>query len=183
MPFNFTKEKKGVNRMHQKTKRKIGKFVCAVLAMAFLVSLPYAQVSAAQSVEVVSQEVQVLEAVVYELPSDENRPALRTIFYNGIVNVNGSDDGMLIEVSAEANGVASEIGIKDIKIQRKVWYGWSTVATSSGGVMNNVSSVGCRILYPDAVKGATYRILYTVFGNVDGYAESDGSSGEFVYSY
>ena len=129
-----------------------------------------------------SQKTQVLEFVAHELPADENRPSFRTIL-SSILNIDGSNEGMLIEISIESNGVSSKIGIKDVRVQKKVWYGWSTVATASGCEMNNVSAVGCSALYTGAVKGETYRILYTAYGDVDGYIERAGDSGEFVYTY
>nr|WP_318683624.1 hypothetical protein [uncultured Acetatifactor sp.] len=168
--------------MHQKKKRKIGKLVCAVLVTAFLVSLPYTEVSAAPSLEVVSQETQELEFIAYELPVDENRPSLWTIL-SSLVYIDGSDEGMLIEISIESNGVSSKIGVKDVRVQKKVWYGWSTVATASGCELTNVGTIGCSALYTGAVKGETYRILYTAYGDVDGYIERAGDSGEFVYTY
>ena len=166
--------------MNGRIKRRVRRFLCTALAALFLVSTPCTQALAA---EAESQEVQVLEASVYALPVEENTPSLQTVFGNCAIVIDGSDSGMLVQIQTQSFGVSSVIGVKDIKIQKKVWYGWQTVGTSSGGELTNVSNMVCSVLYEGAIKGETYKITCVHYANVDGYKEGIGDSGEFVYNY
>ena len=182
-PFdNKATKEKGVLRMNGRIKRKMRRFFCTALAAMFLLSAPCTQALAAEA-DTGYEEVQVLEASVYSLPMDENAPSLQTVFGNCAIVVDGSDSGMLIQIQTQSFGVSSVIGVKDIKIQKKVWYGWQTVGTSSGGELTNVSNVVCSVLYEGAEKGETYKITCVHYANVDGYKEGIGDSGEFVYNY
>lgn len=182
-PFdNKATKEKGVLRMNGRIKRRVRRFICTALAAMFLVSAPCTQALAAEA-DTGYEEVQVLEASVYAVPVDENTPSLQTVFGNCFISVSGSDSGMLIEIRTESYGVSSVIGVKDVKIQKKVWYGWQTVATSSGGELTNVSTVNCSLLYEEAVKGETYKITCVHYANVDGYKEGTSDSGAFVYNY
>ncbi len=183
IPFDYkaTKEK-GVLRMNERIKRRVRRFFCTALAAMFLVSAPCTQALAAE-VDTGYEEVQVLEASVHALPVDENTPSLQTVFGNCFISISGSDSGMLVEIQTESFGVSSVIGVKDIKIQKKVWYGWQTVATSSGGEVSGVSRMGCSILYEGAEKGETYKITCVHYANVNEYKEGTGDTGAFVYNY
>ena len=183
IPFDYkvTKEK-GVLRMNGRIKRRVRRFFCTALAALFLVSAPCTQALAAEA-DAGYEEVQVLEASVYALPVDENTPSLQTTFGNCIISVSGSDSGMIVDITTESGAVASVIGVKDIKIQKKVWYGWQTMVASSGGEVGGVSRMGCSILYEGAEKGETYRITCVHYANVDGYIEASNDSGAFVYNY
>lgn len=76
------------------------------------------------------------------------------------------------------------MGVKDIKIQKKTWYGgWTTVAISEGKEVSDRSIMGITILYSNAVKDATYRIKCIHYGDVNGYIEGENDSGEFVFTY
>lgn len=91
---------------------------------------------------------------------------------------------MHIDISTGVVGTASVLGVKDIKIWKKTWYGgWDLVATSSGGESYNRTLTGVSILYANAVKGATYKITCVHYGNVDGYIEGENDSGAFVFNF
>ena len=168
--------------MNGRIKRRVRRFFCTALAAMFLVSAPCTQALAAEA-HTGYEEVQVLEASVHALPVDENTPSQQTLFGNCYIDITGSDSGMLIEIQTQSFGVSSVIGVKDIKIQKKVWYGWQTVATSSGGELTNVSNVVCSVLYEGAEKGETYKITCVHYANVDGYKEGTSDTGSFVYNY
>ncbi len=182
-PFDYkvTKEK-GVLRMNGRIKRRVRRFFCTALAALFLVSAPCTQALAAEA-DTGYEEVQVLEASVHALPVDENAPSLQTLFGSCSIDISGSDSGMLIQIQTQSYGVSSVIGVKDIKIQKKVWYGWQTVGTSSGGELTNVSNMVCSVLYEGAEKGETYKITCVHYANVDGYKEGTSDTGAFVYNY
>ena len=79
--------------------------------------------------------------------------------------------------------VASVIGVKDIKVQQKMWYGWKTVMTSDGGEVYDRALFAADLVYPDAIKDKTYRVIATHYGDVDGYEEVVNDTGAFKYTY
>lgn len=169
--------------MNMKFSKKVTKIVSLGLAAIFLAMTPCTESAAAEAAIFAEAEPEVLEAVVTQATVDENMPNFMTTFAQCFFSVSGSDEGMSILIHTGTTGIASVVGVKDIKIQKKVWYGWSTVAVSDGGEQTDVSGMAVTILYRNAVKGETYRILCTHYADVDGYEEFEADSGEFVYTY
>lgn len=77
--------------------------------------------------------------------------------------------------------VSSVIGVKDIKVQQKMWYGWKTVMTSNGGENQNEDIFVGELIYPDAVNGKTYRVICTHYANYDVYEEVENDTGAFKF--
>ena len=129
-------------------------------------------------------QVEVLEATVIEDFDWSSGISPYTMLTDCTIGVSGARDGMHIDISTGAVGLASVLGIKDVKIYKKTWYGgWDYVAFSSGGEANNCTTMGINILYENAVKDATYKITCVHYGNVDGYTEGSNDSGAFVFTY
>ena len=131
-------------------------------------------------------EANTPENLVSRVAKDMEWPGkiFRTMLTQCIINVSGDDEGMHIGIFTGTVGAASVLGIKDVKIQKKNWLGlWSTVATSSGGESYDCATTSVNILYANAEKGATYRILCVHYGDVNGYTEGEHDSGEFVFTY
>lgn len=76
---------------------------------------------------------------------------------------------------------SSVIGVKDIKVQQKMWYGWKTVMTSDGAENQNASLFIAGLTYPDAVNGKTYRVICTHYANYDVYEETVNDTGAFKF--
>lgn len=128
--------------------------------------------------------VEVLEATVVENFDWSFGINPYTMLADCIIGVSGASDGMHIDISTGTVGKASVLGVKDVKIYKKTWYGgWDYVAYSSGGESYNRTTMGINILYENAVKDATYKITCIHYGNVDGYTEGSNDSGAFVYTY
>ena len=129
-------------------------------------------------------DVVVLEATVVEDIDLSSGSSPYTMLADCIISVGEESDGMHIGISTGTVGTASVLGVKDVKIWKKTWYGgWDLVATSKGGESYNRSTMGVSIVYPGAVKGATYKITCVHYGNVNGYTEGENDSGEFVYDF
>lgn len=73
------------------------------------------------------------------------------------------------------------IGVKDIKVQQKMWYGWKTVMTSAGGENQNENMFMGELTYPDAVNGKTYRVTCVHYANYDVYEEVENDTGAFKF--
>jgi len=132
----------------------------------------------AAGVEEMEEAPEILESRVIE-----DGPMPYTMLAQCIISVSGDENAMYIDITTGAVGTASVIGIKDVKIMRKFWYGWKTVAVSSGGETNDHSMALICITYDNAVKGATYRITCVHYADVNGYTEGVNDTGEFVYTY
>lgn len=172
----------------KRNKKVVGRMVSAVLAFALVVGTPGFVSQAAEAGSLPETEetvtVEVLEAEVMEhsiLPSDIST---HTMLTECIITVGGDDEKMLINIVTGSVGIASVLGIKDIKIYKKTWYGrWDLVATCDGAEDYNCSMFGVSIPYANAVKDATYKITCVHYGDVNGYEENEHDSGAFVYSF
>lgn len=171
--------------MKNRVIRKITKIAGLALAAMLFVNVPMMKVEAEQQYDIASENVEVIDVVVKALSEEDlaQSSKARTGLYNCLINVICDSAGMHVDFLVHANGTASVIGIKDIKIQKKVWYGWKTVATSSGAEAKNVGSFGCSLLYTGAEYGQTYRITCTHYANVDGYTEVKNEIDSFVFTY
>jgi len=166
--------------------RKVVQMVASiVLSVALCTGIPEINCLAAETIEDTGagEDAEILESVVLEDVTCPSEIMPYTMLAQCIISISGSDEGMLINISTGTVGTASVLGIKDIKIQKKVWYGWKTVATSSGGESKNHSMMGVSILYANAIKDETYRITCVHYGDVDGYTEGTNDTDAFVYTY
>lgn len=101
---------------------------------------------------------------------------------NADLSISNNSSGIYFAVSTGTNVTAQEIGVKDIKVQKKVWYGWKTVATSSGCAKDTASYSGATT-YTGAEKAETYRITCTHYAKGSGFDLTlENSTGEFIYN-
>ncbi len=128
--------------------------------------------------------VEYMEATIVEEPNLSGEGVPYTMLVNCIIGVSKCSEGMAIDISTETVGKSSVLGVKDVKVLKKTWYGgWETVAVSDGGEVKDRTTMGISLVYKGAVEGATYKITCVHYGNVNGYIEGENDSGEFVYSF
>ncbi len=169
---------------------KAGILILGALIMSILLASTYVIISKAAdsseppgSTEEVGA-VMVLEATVVEGFDWSQGISPYTMLTDCMISVSGDSEGMHIGIATGVVGIGSVLGVKDVKIYKKGWFGiWDLVATSSGGESYDRSTMGISILYPEAVKDATYKITCIHYGNVNGYTEYENDSGAFVYSF
>lgn len=106
-----------------------------------------------------------------------------TTFIDTSILISGSSAGMAVTIDTRMNDTASIVGVKDIKVQLKSGNDWITVATSTGGEVSGYAGCSVSFTYSGAVKGKTYKICCTHYGNVDGYRELYHETDEFVFTY
>lgn len=164
--------------MTKRRKKSLCRIVGLALAAVFLMNTPALEVSAAAD-EVLNQGVEVLEAEVSVLETDV--PMTRTMFASNKLDIGADSQGLVVEAVTWTTAKASVLGVKDIKIYKKMWYGWKEVATSSGGEALDCVSMSVTVHYANAEKGETYKATCVHYGNVDGYAESEHESRTFKY--
>jgi len=92
-------------------------------------------------------------------------------------------NGLEMTFSTTSFKTSSVIGVKDIKVQQKMWYGWKTVMTSSGAENYDKDIFLGELTYPDAVNGKTYRVTCVHYANHDAYEEVENDTGAFKFIY
>lgn len=91
--------------------------------------------------------------------------------------------GIVIHVTTTCNFTASKVGIKNLAVQQKVWYGWKDVATMSNDYASSTWSYNASTTYSGAVSGETYRVVcthYAIESNGVEHAQYN-ETGSFVY--
>ena len=77
---------------------------------------------------------------------------------------------------------ASELGVKNIKVQQKNGIFWTTIATSDGGSITNDDWYMSICKCTNAIDGEIYRIKCTHFAYIGGnYYHYDHTSDSFTY--
>lgn len=164
--------------------KKCRRIVSLVLALVLGVSISTTSAKAAEVSIGQEKNVEYLEMISIEGNNQtiKENASVKALLYNCLINVYSSSNGMEITFETDCVQRASAIGVKDIEIKQKVWYGWKVVATSSGGQVSNATSFMGEILYTGAVRGETYRITCTHYANADEYTEVHGEL-DVVFTY
>jgi len=164
--------------VENKKRMKKGRVIVAfLLALLFAVNAPAQEVRA----EGYNNEGSTLTvAVANDLLKVQ---PITTLFDCEIIMAFSADEGLVMDFTTSSAGEAKVIGVKDIKVQQKVWYGWKTVFISDGAESYNRATFGAELIYPDAIKDKTYRVICTHYADVDGYEEVVNDTGAFKYTY
>jgi len=163
----------------RKTQKRIVTFI---IALAFALSVPVQRVEASEGYMDDSSMPAVLS--IEQIQENETlsiKP--RTTMFDCDIIMAFRAEGLVMTFSTACLGTASVIGVKDIKVQQKMWYGWKTVLTSEGAENYNEDAFAGDLTYSEAVKGKTYRVLCTHYANVDVYEEFENDTGAFKFTY
>ena len=117
--------------MKEKKRMKKGRTIVAfLLALFFAVSAPAQEVRA----EEYNENTTLTVVVANKTPEYDpyGVQPLTTLFNCQIIMAFRADEGLCMTFTTSSAGPAKVIGVKDIKVQQKVWYGWKTVFTSDG---------------------------------------------------
>ena len=164
--------------------RKVRKIVSVMLIALLMVSMLPMDTHAAEPENRQTKDVEELILLPRESQLDEKEANnnVRTLMYNCIIAVHCSSNGMEITFSTDCVQTPTRIGVKDIVIKQRVWYGWKTVATSEGGYLTNVNMFLGDIVFTNAIKGETYRITCTHYADADEYTEVHNEL-DIVFNY
>lgn len=164
-----------------KRMRKGRTIIAFLLALFFVVSAP------AQEVQAEEYNENTTLTVVVANKTPEYDPygvqPLTTMFNCQIIMAFSADEGLVMTFTTSCVGLAKVIGVKDIKVQQKMWYGWKTVLVSDGAESVDRASFAADLTYPDAIKDKTYRVICTHYADYDGYEESVNDTGAFQFTY
>ena len=98
------------------------------------------------------------------------------------VGIGIASNGLLITFDTDATHIADEIGVKNVVLQEKTWYGWKDIPVSNYCTYNSFFYSG-DIVYTLATKGTTYRVKcthYAKFGSTE--LTLDNTSSELKYN-
>lgn len=159
-------------------KNSVRRIMSLLLSIMLLAGFMHTEVFAAEN----NEDILELEAKAVALDCESDIMPL-TFFVDATISVTHMDEGMDIYIISCVAGEASYVGVKDIVVWHKGWFGiWDDVAVSSGARVDGTSGMGCSIIYPSAKVGDTYKITCVHYAEVDGeYKELPNDSGEFKY--
>lgn len=103
--------------------------------------------------------------VIESAESERSTPSLTSCS----ISISCSSAGLYVGFYTNCSHTSEEIGVRDIKIQKKVGIFWTTVLTSAGGSCGDDYMYGASLLYSNAEYGATYRVSCTHFAYCGGY--------------
>lgn len=161
-------------------KKTIRKTICLLLSIVLMSGSFVINAFAAEERD---SEVLILEANVIMHDVEPAIGTRSTTFTNTMIIISASSAGMAVTIDTDMNNTASVVGVKDIKVLLKNGDDWITVAVSDGGEVSGYAGCSVSFTYPDAVKGKTYKISCTHYGNVDGYRELYQETDAFVFTY
>ena len=98
------------------------------------------------------------------------------------VGIGIANNGLLMSFDTNATHVADEIGVKNVVLQEKTWYGWKDIPVSNYCKYNSDFYMG-DVIYTLATKGTTYRVKcthYAKFGSTE--LTLDNTSSELTYN-
>lgn len=173
--------------MKGRGKKNVKRIVSLVLATFLVWCTPMQEVEAAQKVAM-EQASEMSGMVRKASEEDFGKEALaRTAFSGCTIGVMYRSTGMLIEIRTGVTQKSPVVGVKDIEVYQKVWYGWKKVAYSGGGEGYETTGVVCSMTFEGAEVGETYRIDCVHYanmreGDVVEYKEAAASSGSFTYT-
>lgn len=93
-----------------------------------------------------------------------------------------ASNGLQISFRTRATQTADEIGVKEVVLQEKVWYGWKDIEVGGRCVYDSDMYAG-GVVYTNAQKGTTYRVHcthYAIFNGVE--LTLYGETSEFQYN-
>lgn len=100
------------------------------------------------------------------------------------IGISCSSAGLQVSFYTHCTHTSEEIGIRDVKIQKKVGIFWTTVATSAGGSCGDTGVYGGSLLYTNAVYGETYRVIGVHFAYCGGYdLQLENVTGGVKFTY
>ena len=164
----------------RKRKQKSGKIVALVLALIFAFSVPVQQAHAEEAYQ--NEDTTIKVTVTNMSPKYDVKP-ITTLFDCEIIMAFKMDEGLCMTFTTSCAGDAKVIGVKDIKVQQKMWYGWKTVLISDGAEDSDAAIFAADLKYPEAIKDKTYRVICTHYADVDGYEEVVNDTGAFKFTY
>lgn len=159
-----------------KIKQEITKWVAAFMVIVFAASTPKLKAQAREAGDLNEETTNIVTEYSYQV-----QPITTMTDCEIVLAFTGS--GLEMNFSTSSFKESTVIGVKDIKVQQKMWYGWKTVFTSNGAENYNTHVFMCELTYPEAVDGKTYRVTCVHYADYNGYEEAENDTGAFKFVY
>lgn len=161
-----------------RTKKWSIKAVATLMAVIFAMSVPCQKIRAEELTENVKDNTDLTMNA-----ANEGYSAVQplTTMADCEIVLAFTMDGLKMTFTTSSVKISSVIGVKDIKVQQKMWYGWKTVFTCNGAENYNEDIFATEVTYPDAVNGKTYRVTCVHYANYDVYEEVENDTGSFKF--
>ncbi len=176
--------------MEKNVFRKMRYFMCLTLAAICLVGMPCIRVDAAKESQSIVSDVEAMETRIEKLPEGyfDYLKKVRAVLTECRIIIDFESSGMGISIFTGTTDECPEVGVKDIKIEQKVWYGWKLVAYADGASFKDTDGMAVGVTYTGAEKGKTYRVSCVHYADLtyDGvtkYTEGTSNTGAFVFTY
>lgn len=170
--------------------KKMKKMLGVVLSVACLLNVPMLEVNAEEQNASSADEIEVMECTVGKLPEgffgslQNARAALNDCY----IATDCSSEGLEIFIYTGVNDIVPVVGVKDIRVEQKMWYGWKLVAKGTGTEVENTNGCVITLLYEGAVKDESYRVSCVHYADleddgVEEYTEEYYVTDTFVFTY
>ena len=170
--------------------KKMQKLAGMILSVVFLLNFPLLEVSAAELNSSTDDGIEIMECSVGEVPEGyfDYLQKARAAFADCLISVGFGSEGMDIEIMTGTNAIVPVVGVKDIRVEQKVWYGWKLVAVSTGAEDTDTSAISVHVVFRGAIKDKTYRVTCIhyadlVYDDVEEYVEGYNNTGDFIFTY
>lgn len=166
---------------------KVKMIICFAFAVTCLAGTPSLNVNAAEQC---IDGIENMEVSVGELPEGyfEDLKNARAVLSGCRTTIGCSSAGMGITIYTGTSSKSPIVGVKDIKVEQKVWYGWKEVAYADGAEVTDASGMSVYVTFTGAVKGETYRVSCVhyadlTYDGVDNITEGASCTDPFVFTY
>lgn len=173
--------------MKRKAFKKVKNIILYALIITCLVGIPSFDVNAAEQE---SEAIEEMEVWVGELPEGffDELKNVRAVLSGCKTTIGFSSAGMGITFFTGTSGECPIVGVKDIKVEQKVWYGWKEVAYADGAEVADTSGMSVYVTFTGAVKGETYRVSCVhyadlTYDGVENITEGASCTDPFVFTY
>lgn len=146
--------------MKKRNRSKISSLLLSAILFAGIIPTDVLAAGPVESMQMHVQEA-VMEnpdVVMYGNPNENNISRDSSYLKNCNISAAYMSYGLYIQTETGTTVTASELDVKDIKVQQKNGIFWTTIATSGGGSITNddwfLGSCECK----NAVSGEIYRI-------------------------
>lgn len=161
---------------------KARSFLGLILAVIMSISWNPMQALAAEEVDILQFErtsQPSAEGNVGEASDADTAAPRLTAIIGYSVTPEFNSNGLHVKFYTQSSQKAEEVGVEDVKIQKKVGIFWSTVATASHDGAGDTDIYNSAITYGNVESGKTYRVTCTHFAYIGGnYLQQSNTSAE-----
>lgn len=158
-------------------KVKVGKFLASLFLSCLLVGSITITASESDFIEIPQRKVEVIQNNTDSVELMSN-PTLSGC----TLGIGVASNGVSVSFVTRASEAADEIGVKNVVLQEKTWYGWKDIPISNHSINNSDYYAG-EVVYTNAVEGKTYRVYCTHYAK---YGSTEltlyNESNNFVYN-